>query len=517
MCQGWERICAKKVLLLWVVYCLLVVAGHGRSGGEVQALLDAGKDVALEPGEVVELAATLEVKRTGTKIYTTGATSASDFATIRHMDGAVGMLINAHGVAGVVLEDLILDGNRPGFRHPEGKLEYEPMLSLGGVGADGQVVRRCIVVNSRSAGGWGAIHAQEGADGIVIEDNIVFACGADIRGNGRSPWEKPFGWGDGISTASRNTLIRNNLIVDSTDEGIMVQGGPGTKVQNNLIIALSREMLGGIALIDPFGYFQIEPKESKRFDYRGVVVEDNRIIAMGSRIHAALPMGGDAWHPTLGETTLVGAIVRNNLILGRGCGYGYVANGIDEFIIEGNRSEAVYSGLGDGLLNNPPDEPSAYLFNPDTIGTSKLQPEFRKAQRHVSKVLRTDRGPNIPRDALGYRDLGYPEQEANAIVEGAYVEMLGRLPDAEETNKFSTWLQATHANADALRIQLMATPEFVERNGPVNPLDLHKWRGERMTKVFVSTCMQLQQRNNGQWPDVEKFYEQLKPFLEFKE
>ena len=478
-------------LAQWLLLAFLSQTMEGkpaRTGADLQALLDQGKDLVLRSGEVIEVDQTLKVTHSGQGIYTESAQNASEYGTIRHGEGSSGTLLEGHGVAGLRIHDLILDANRSGFRSAEGILRPVPMISLGGAGSAGQEIRRCIVVNARSAGGWGAIHIQEGGEGIVVEDNVVFSAGVDIRGNGRSAREKPYGWGDGISTASRGTLIRNNVIYDATDEGIMVQGGPGSKVQGNVIVAVSRELFGGIALIDPFGYFRLEPSEAKRYDYRGVLIEGNWIHALGGRIHVGLPMGGDAWHPNLGGTTLIGATVRNNRISGKAMGYGYVANGIDGFIIEGNRSEAFYSGIGDGLRDNPPDEPAAFLYNPTTVGESELQSEFEPAQKHVTKILRSDRGGPIPTDPLGYREVGYGAEEAMAVVEGAYLEMLGRAPSGLEQENGIAWLHATHANADALRIQLMSDPDFTDRFGHVHPLDLNEWRGSRWLQLIRSTC-----------------------------
>jgi len=421
-----------------------------------------------------------------------------------HTEGPQGTLIEAKGIAGASLTKLVLDGNRAGFRHPEGLLATEPMLSFGGEGGIGQQVQNCIVIGSRSAGGWAAIHVSEGGRDIVIKDNIIFSSGADVRGNGRSPAEKPFGWGDGISTASRDTTIVNNLIYDASDEGVMVQGGPGTKVKDNVIVAISREMLGGIALIDPFGYYELDAKK-RTYDYRGVLVEDNLILAMGSRIHAGLPMGPAAWEPGLGDTTLLGASVRNNHISGAAAGYGYVANGIDGFEILGNTSDATYSGLGDGLPGKPPDAPMAFMYDPATVGNSRIQEEFVPKKKSVDRVLRCNR---VPSDPLGYRDAGYAEAESRAIVSTAFVEMLEREPQAKEAEHWSKWLRETRSNGDSLRRGLMTTPEFVGLHGYVNPLNLHKWRNDRWLKMILKTCSQFQVKGKD-WPNARQWNEEL--------
>jgi len=496
---------ARKLFCILVLAWPLVCCCEGTiNGSTLQAQLDAGKNIALRPGQVVEVSQILKFQKAGQRIETVGARTALEYARIVHAEGSQGTLIEAKGIAKASLTKLILDGNRAGFQHPEGLVTKEPMLSFGGEGGTGQQVRNCIVIGSRSAGGWAAIHISEGGCDIVIEDNIVFSSGVDIRGNGRSLSEKPFGWGDGISTASRDTTIVNNLVYDASDEGVMVQGGPGTKVKNNVIVAVSREMLGGIALIDPFGYYELDAKK-RVYDYRGVVVEDNLIVAMGGRVHAGLPMGGATWARHLGGTILLGATVRNNHISGEAAGYGYVANGIDGFQITGNTSDATYSGLGDGLPGKPLDAPAAFLYNPATVVSSRVQKDFVPMKKSLDHVLRSNR---VPSDALGYRDAGYGQAESKAIVSTAFVEMLGRQPQEKEAQHWSKWLRETRSNSDSLRRGLMTTPEFVGLHGHVNPLNLYKWRNDRWLKMILKTCSAYQAKGKD-WPNARQLNKKL--------
>ena len=183
-----RRIAAAKLSVSLMLAGSLASFGEALiDGSELQARLDAGENVALQPGQVAVLQESLKFRKAGQRIETTDAKTVSDYARIVHAEGSQGTLIEAKGIAGATLSKLILDGNRPGFRHPEGVLTMEPMLSFGGEGAVGQEVSRCIVLSGRCAGGWGAIHVQEGGADIVIRDNVVFSAGADIRGNGRSP------------------------------------------------------------------------------------------------------------------------------------------------------------------------------------------------------------------------------------------------------------------------------------------------------------------------------------------
>ena len=184
---------AHAVLIFMFAMCPFAGATEVRPVDELQAILDSGRNVELQPGQVVEVSHPLMFRTAGQRIETVGSESASDYARIVMADGSQGKLIDAHGIAQATLSKLILDGNRQGFRSDDGQLVEEPMLSFGGAGADRQVIERCVVINGRCSGGWGAIHVQEGGKDIVVRDNIVFSAGADIRGNGRSALEKPFG------------------------------------------------------------------------------------------------------------------------------------------------------------------------------------------------------------------------------------------------------------------------------------------------------------------------------------
>ena len=514
-------ICKKESLMLYrskvramsrVLCCLLLLAGSlvcdaASKGKWVQEQLDAGENIALQPGQVVEISETLMFRKAGQRIETVGAKTAAGYARIVMADGAVGTLINADGVPGAVLSKLILDGNRPGFRTPDGVLDMVPMLSFGGEGAAGQEIRNCIVVAGRCAGGWGAIHVQEGGKDIVIRDNVVFAAGADIRGNGRSPFEKAFGWGDGISSASRNTTIVNNLIYDATDDGVMLQGAPGSVVKDNVIVSISREMMGGIVLIDPFKYYELDA-EKKTYDYRGIVIEDNLILGLGGRMHVAVPLGGPPWNGGFSGTTLLGARVIHNQVSGGAVGYGCVVDGVDDFEVRGNTCDATCSGRGDGFNGLLPDAAKAFQFNPAGIGSSCLQDEFEPMEKSLVGVLRAARSPQYTRNPLGYRDQPYPDEEVAAVVQVAYVEMLGRDPKAGELAYWTKWLQETRSNADTLRRSLMTTWEFVQVHGYINPLDLHTWRNDRWLKLILKTCSEVQ-ANGVDWPDARELNKEL--------
>jgi hypothetical protein len=470
----------------------------------LQSILDRGDDCLLEPRKIYEITEPLKFRKPGQQIATKGAQRIEDFATLRIGVGANVTLVDTLAHTGVKLERLILDGNRSQLLTADNKVPAQPMVSFGRKGGDNQIIRRCVVLNSRCGGGWGAIHVHEGAMGICIEDNIVFGSGVDVRGNGRSPKERPFGWGDGISTASRKSTIRNNLIIDVTDEGIMVQGAPGTIVEGNVVAAVSREMLAGIALIDPSMHYPLDA-EKRRHNYRGVVVRNNWIDAFGSRIHVAVPLGGSPWSDELTGTTLVGAKIIGNKLTGRAGGYGIVANGIDEFEVTGNTSTASYSGIGDGLPGKPPEPPGAFLFDPAYIGASVLQKEFRpkSSQAHLIHLLRNYWRPAAP---SGYRLADYGDAEALAVARAALIEMLGEEPSPESVNQWADWLKKTKGNADALRAQIAQTEAFRSRHGEHSEKVLETFRTDLWLTITQGEMESRPEKSGDDWPHAAQLY-----------
>jgi hypothetical protein len=458
----------------------------------------------LEPRKIYEITAPLKIRKPGQQIATKGAQRIEDFATLRIGVGANVTLVDTVAHPDVKLERLILDGNRSQLLTADNKVPEQPMVSFGGKGGDNQIIRRCVVVNSRCGGGWGAIHVHEGAVSVCIEDNIVFGSGVDVRGNGRSPKERPFGWGDGISTASPKSTVRNNLIIDATDEGIMIQGAPGTIVEGNVIAAISREMLAGIALIDPSRHYAMADGH-RRHDYQGVIVRNNLIDNFGARIHIAVPMGGPPWSENLAGTTLVGATIINNVVTGDAGGYGYVANGVDGFTVIQNESKATYSGIGDGLPGNPPDKPRAFLFDPAGIGNSQLQDDFipKTAEGHLVHLLRNFWQPSGPD---GYRIAEYGDQEAKAVAHAALVEMLGQEPTNEAISHWAGWLHESRSTADELRRRLANTETFKKRYGELSNGKIAEFRTRLWTRILIREADKLAQAEGEDWPSASKLY-----------
>ncbi|TWU38291.1 hypothetical protein [Novipirellula artificiosorum] len=95
-----------------------------------------------------------------------------------------------------------------------------------------------------------------------------------------------------------------------------------------------------------------------------------------------------------------------------------------------------------------------------------------------------------------------------AVVRFAFVEMLGRDPQAGESEHWIEWLRETRSNGDTLRRFLMATSEFIGSHGYVNPLDFHTWRNSRWLENVLATCSEVQSQSND-WPNARQWNEEI--------
>lgn len=491
----------KKFISVLMLLGLFVNAKANPVTKRLQEILDIGTDLILEKGKVYEIDATLIITQPGQRIYTDGSPGIRDYATLQLANPTLITIINAEGVKNIVIEDVRIDGNRDNMRSEAGKIPMLPFISLGKLGGDDQTIKNCIISNARNSGGWAAIHVHEHAFRTIILDNIIFGSGVDVLGNGRSALEYPFGWGDGISVAARNSLVKNNLIIDATDEGIMVQGAPGTKVYNNVVVALSREVLAGVALIDPASYCLLDSAENT-YDYRGVEVKNNLVHALGARVHIGFPCGKNVFNMKQTMQIIVGAEVVNNVMIGDIGGYGFAVGGVKDFKVTNNTANAVFEESGDGLPNNPPDEAAAFIYGASTTIDCKLQKEFKPAQKHIDHLCRNSR---TPVNEAGYRILEkYGKIETKAIISAAYMEMLSRFPSNDELANWEKWFHETRSNADAIRTALMISPEFQKSNP--------SWRVTQLQECRVQLFMQelyaaFETIGMESWPDAHKLHQ----------
>lgn len=492
----------KYAILAWVVSVAAITLGAVpvKPGTDLQAVLDKGDDLVLTAGGVYNISETLVYKKPGQKIYTEGATYPAQFATLKIADPGLTRLVMAGGVESAFMEHVILDGQRYEFSIPVQKTDgssYPSLAFFGGDGGDNQIVRECVFLNARS---WSTLKVHEGAKNVLIENNFIFGAGADCRGNGREASETHLKWGDGITFASRDSIIRNNLVIDPTDVGFVLFGSPGTIAENNVVASISRESLGGANMVDAIGYYALDADEVFT-SYRGVKIRNNYVDAYGARIHMGFPMGAVPWVPSKKGKILVGAEVTGNTMAGGAGGYGFVVHGLKDWTVMGNTSTATYSGIADGLSSdNRAHEPTAFVYDPTAVEDVTLQKEFVKCNPHIEHLLRCNHGPV---DDMGYRIYPYGEAEAEAVVKAAYLEMLGREADAGGLKENVALLQANKLNADGLRRRMMTSTEFKNRYGPVAPEDLHVYR----TALWFGICNSII-RDTGTWPTALELYDE---------
>jgi len=147
-------------------------------------------------------------------------------------------------------------------------------IEMGGPNSD-QLIEYVHSFDPRS---WSCLHVAEGSlncNNATVQNNDIGPAGSDLFQQ----------WADGISVACANSLIRNNMINNPTDGGIVLFGAPGTRVENNTIWVetvspkmfipfwlpdpeIQNTLLGGINMVD------VAPWNG---DYKGVVVTNNSI------------------------------------------------------------------------------------------------------------------------------------------------------------------------------------------------------------------------------------------------
>lgn len=335
------------------------VSGCIASGTEADinaALVGSGAKAVLCPNAVFALAAPVAFTAPGQEVSTQGYPTDQTRAVLIVSGGNQTSAVNGVGESDIVLRNVQVDGNRPAL----GGLQGDALIELGGAGAD-QTVREIVAREPRS---WSALHVFEGA----ISDNVPQCQRATIVDNQIGPSGHDDGsWADGISLACGASLVQGNTVTDATDGAIVIFGAPGSTIQHNTIVAVDRQLLGGINMVDfaPVGG-----------NYTGTIVRDNVIDARSDFIKVGIAMGPAIWSCTAGINH--GATVTGNTLQGLNIGYGYAINGVTNWTVSGNLDNARHvgaPGLGCGGL---PSAPVGFQVQSATAST--LQPEFQSAQ-----------------------------------------------------------------------------------------------------------------------------------------
>jgi parallel beta-helix repeat protein len=309
------------------------------------------------PGAVFDLTGPVSFSSDNQEIRTEGYPV--DNKALLRVKGLFPTAINGKSRSGVKLKNIIVDGGRA----PNGDgytNEHGALIVIGG-NASGQVVDRVKAYEPRN---WSTLQ--------IIQGDVPSNCSnASITNNELGPAGQPDGtWADGISLGCINSTVSGNTITDATDGGIVIFGAPGSTVSGNTVVADTRRMLSGIALVDyaPFGG-----------DFNGTVVANNYINAYKAQIVVAMPMGPRTWGCAASPRNR-GAQVINNMLDGNNMGYGFVADGVENWWLAGNVSHARHSGApvtGAGCGGQPPVPPAAFLRGSDADNSFRmLQSEF---------------------------------------------------------------------------------------------------------------------------------------------
>jgi len=317
-------------------------------------LKSSGSEAVLCQGAVFELTGPVIINSAHQKIYTVGYPEDDLRAVLRIVSADVTSAIIMRDSDYAVISHIIIDGNRPNLGYKEG----EALVFAGGY-SKGQVFRSVKITEPRS---WSALHLIEPCTEALVEDSEIGPAGMS-----------DYTWADGISLACTNSIIRNNLIVDATDGAIVIFAATGSLIENNIIRAETRTLLGGIHMVEP---------ELYNGNFTGTIVQNNIIEASGAVIRIAVPMGPRVWLCLdEGETipTAYGGTVINNILRGDKMQYGFTVDGVRSWTVLDNIDESNHIGTPTvhcrGQVASKPSGFQYYLPRAD----GSFQNEFQEA------------------------------------------------------------------------------------------------------------------------------------------
>ena len=152
--------------ILFIVLCLMFVGLAAAQdcvlpGDDLQAVLDSGKDLVLKKGHVYEVKKMLRYKTPGQKIYTAEAKHILEYATLRLENPDLLMMIDAGGINGAVLQNVLVDGNRYKLSAPAKRVgDGQPPLLFFGSAKDQKILNN-VMISTRT---WSTLKIHEGAE-----------------------------------------------------------------------------------------------------------------------------------------------------------------------------------------------------------------------------------------------------------------------------------------------------------------------------------------------------------------
>jgi F5/8 type C domain/Abnormal spindle-like microcephaly-assoc'd, ASPM-SPD-2-Hydin len=327
------------------------------------ALVGVGAQAVLCPGATFNLSNSVTFTAANQQILTQGLPTDSTRANLVVTGSNLSTAILGNGQSGVVVENIQINGDRPGLGVLAGG---GALMEMGAAGIN-QTVQNVYAHDTRS---WSTLHFIEGQ----VTNNTPQCQGGQILNNqiGPAGTATPSAtgvWADGISLACGTTMVSGNTVTDATDGAIVVFGAPGSTIQNNTIIAKNQLLLGGINMVD------YAPMNG---NYTGTVVTHNTIDALSAFIKMGIAQGQQAWNCATG--TNFGGTVTNNTLEGQYMGYGYPVNGVTNWTVTGNvdNSRHVGTQTGGGCFGTPAaSQPAGFQYEVAT--SSNLQSQYTSA------------------------------------------------------------------------------------------------------------------------------------------
>ncbi|KAG1877548.1 hypothetical protein F4604DRAFT_1924194 [Suillus subluteus] len=275
---------------------------------------------------------------------------------------------------GVILRNVQINGMRAGALPIGGGANIE----MGGP-TSGQLIE---YVHSWDPRSWSCLHIDEGSSNCTnatVQNNDIGPSGSDLFQQ----------WADGISVACSNSVVRNNMINNPTDGGIVLFGSPGTLVENNTIWVENNTLLGGINMVDVTPY---------NGDYKGVVVKNNTIMGgfatssdTGSAtdgtnnqdviIKIGIAIGPRTWFGSeyLNNISTGGTVINNQLT--GAFSYGIAISSASNFTIENNVLIGNTSFIGargpNCTTGDPTPSPAAFVMDVNNTAQSTTQTDFQ--------------------------------------------------------------------------------------------------------------------------------------------
>ncbi|KAI9456038.1 hypothetical protein BJY52DRAFT_1121471, partial [Lactarius psammicola] len=279
--------------------------------------------------------------------------------------------------SGVKLRNIQINRTRAGAPPNSGGANIE----MGGPNSN-QLIE---YVHSYDPRSWSCLHIIEGGllcNNVTVQNNDIGPCGSDTY----------MQWADGISISCRSAVVRNNLVNDPTDGGIVLFGSPGSIVENNIIWVTNNTLLGGINMVDvtPWGG-----------DYSGTVVRNNTIIggfATDSKsttqsngvnvddviVKVGIAIGPQTWFGDyFGANVSSSGTVLCNRFTGA-FGYGIAITSAHDFIVHGNVLFGNTSFIGSRGPNCSTSDPTpasaAFIVSWANVTSTTLQSDFQSVQ-----------------------------------------------------------------------------------------------------------------------------------------